>query len=157
MCNLKSQKIFKLTHILGHKMTPKILLCFTMPAESLSVSRISSTHTVRITKPDLVWRTKTMIWMTLMKINARDGDAQLLKPCSWTLLEFIFFFHETTNFILFLSNIPPEVAPYIPPSANHHIKKHFWHPARTRVMAGWQQENRVLMEFNWATGEKVSK
>ena len=40
-----------------------------------------------------------------MKINARNGDVELLKSRPWILLEAIDDFFETTDFILPLSNI----------------------------------------------------
>jgi len=40
-----------------------------------------------------------------VKINARDGNDELLKPRSWTLLEVIDSLLETIDFILPLSNI----------------------------------------------------
>jgi len=42
-----------------HKMTPRYSFVFTRLAESRQLSRISSTSTARITKTDLVHRTKT--------------------------------------------------------------------------------------------------
>ena len=54
MSNLNPKKVFKLTHVLCNKMTSKILLF-----ESLTVSKISSMYTGRITKPYLLCWTKT--------------------------------------------------------------------------------------------------
>jgi len=60
--------------------------------------------------------------VTSVKINVIDGNAELLKPHPWTLLEAIYSLLEMTNFILPKQH-NPEVAPYTPPHEGLHIKK----------------------------------
>jgi len=48
----------------------------------------------------------------------------------------------------------PEVAPYIPLPANHHIKRHSWYTVRTRATTGWQQER---IESRWSSIERPEK
>ena len=59
ICNLNPKKVFRLTHVFGHKMKPKIFLVSTRPVESLPVSKISSTYATKITRPDLARQTNT--------------------------------------------------------------------------------------------------
>ena len=107
MCNFNIQNVFRLIHTLGHKMTPKILFVFIMPAESLSVSRILSTYTIRITKLDIVYWTKTEWsewhwWKSMTEMVMLNFSNYTFGLC---LSPYISFLRWKTFFFL-LSNVP---------------------------------------------------